>query len=108
MRVAFLFLPIFVCAGLVLASQGDNGQNREKGNDGNETHHWTNRRIYYDLPTGEVVTAPPDLRDAVEEIRTNIGLILRLVNCELHTHTKVIPVPDGANNGHNDFDNVRI
>ncbi|GJQ78023.1 hypothetical protein Trydic_g2371 [Trypoxylus dichotomus] len=36
MRVAFLILPIFICAGVVLASRDHDGQNRHEGHDQNK------------------------------------------------------------------------
>ncbi|GJQ88577.1 hypothetical protein Trydic_g4716, partial [Trypoxylus dichotomus] len=35
MRVAFLFLPALICAGVVLASLEHDGQNRHKGHNQN-------------------------------------------------------------------------
>ncbi|GJQ78001.1 hypothetical protein Trydic_g2355 [Trypoxylus dichotomus] len=61
MRVAFLYLPIFVCAGLVLASQDHNGQNRHKGHDLNKRHHQMNRDTHG-------YTVLQELRDTLEAI----------------------------------------
>ncbi|GJQ77998.1 hypothetical protein Trydic_g2352 [Trypoxylus dichotomus] len=38
MRVAFLILPIFICAGVVLASRDHDGQNRHEGHDQNKRY----------------------------------------------------------------------
>ncbi|GJQ78003.1 hypothetical protein Trydic_g2356 [Trypoxylus dichotomus] len=45
MRVAFLFLTIFICAGLVLATQDHDGQKNHGGHDRDKIHHLMNRDV---------------------------------------------------------------
>ncbi|GJQ77997.1 hypothetical protein Trydic_g2351 [Trypoxylus dichotomus] len=115
MRVAFLFLPIFICAGVVLASR-DHDADRHKGHDqnkrneinsgvdvsdellqsynGQEGRHYDTRR----LSISDIVGGMAMSKAIKNYISPLFGLLFR--------RSRGIPLPGDAYNGHNGFDNV--
>ncbi|GJQ78013.1 hypothetical protein Trydic_g2363 [Trypoxylus dichotomus] len=93
MRVAFLILPIFICAGLALASRDHDGRNRHEVHDKNKRHH-QNRGVDVVDESDADNSSEPSLSEVLDKVAEEIEKIEDDDNViDLLTRSKSIPVP---------------